>query len=71
MLKGQLDIKTAELNAIRGIEIEMRNKLEENQKVFVENQKRQRYWIEKLSKLAVQKIEYDPSFGIEVQLLTV
>lgn len=32
----------------------MRNKLEENQKVLGENQKRNRYWEEKLSKLALQ-----------------
>ena len=34
----------------------MRNKLEENQKVLAENQKRSRYWEEKLGKLTIQKI---------------
>ena len=56
-LKAELDEKTAELNATRAVEIEMRNKLEENQKVFSENQKRLRYWEDKLSKLVLQNIE--------------
>ncbi|KAL8713883.1 MAG: hypothetical protein Q9220_002029 [cf. Caloplaca sp. 1 TL-2023] len=53
-LKQELDHKTAELNGSRAVEIEMRNKLEENQKVLSENQKRLKYWIEKLGKLALQ-----------------
>ncbi|KAK1757264.1 putative nuclear condensin complex subunit smc4 protein [Echria macrotheca] len=56
-LKSDLDEKTTELNATRAVEIEMRNKLEENQKVLVENQKRLRYWEDKLSKLVLQNIE--------------
>ena len=36
----------------------MRNKLEENQKVLTDNQKRLRYWEEKLSKLTIQSIRY-------------
>lgn len=53
-LKQELDLKTVELNETRAVEIEMRNKLEENQKVFLENQKRLKYWAEKLSKLGLQ-----------------
>lgn len=34
----------------------MRNKLEENQKVLAENQKRSRYWEDKLSKLKLQNL---------------
>jgi structural maintenance of chromosome 4 len=34
----------------------MRNKLEENQKMLGENQKRSRYWEEKLSKLTLQNV---------------
>jgi structural maintenance of chromosome 4 len=34
----------------------MRNRLEENQKVLVDNQKRSRYWEEKLSKLSMQNV---------------
>ncbi|KAK4231987.1 putative structural maintenance of chromosomes protein 4 [Podospora fimiseda] len=56
-MKAELDEKTSELNATRAIEIEMRNKLEENQKVLVENQKRLRYWEEKLSKLSLTNIQ--------------
>jgi len=56
-LKSELDEKTAELNATRAVEIEMRNKLEENHKVLVENQKRLRYWEDRLSKLTLQNIE--------------
>ncbi|RDA88631.1 hypothetical protein CP532_5847 [Ophiocordyceps camponoti-leonardi (nom. inval.)] len=55
--KEALDAKTAELNESRAVEIEMRNKLEENQKALAENDKRLRYWNEKLSKLALQSIE--------------
>lgn len=56
-LKSELDEKTAELNATRAMEIEMRNKLEENQKVLGENQRKVRYWEDKHSKLAIQDIE--------------
>ncbi|RCI09321.1 hypothetical protein L249_1387 [Ophiocordyceps polyrhachis-furcata BCC 54312] len=55
--KEALDAKTAELNESRAVEIEMRNKLEENQKVLAENDKRLRYWNDKLSKLALQDVE--------------
>ncbi|ROW02482.1 hypothetical protein VMCG_06087 [Cytospora schulzeri] len=55
-LKSELDEKTAELNATRAVEIEMRNKLEENQKVLAENQKKVRYWEDKHSKLVLQDI---------------
>lgn len=55
-LKQELDDKTAELNETRAIEIEMRNKLEENQKVQSENRKRLKYWNEKLSKLSIQSV---------------
>ncbi|KAK4463285.1 putative structural maintenance of chromosomes protein 4 [Cladorrhinum samala] len=65
-MKAELDEKTSELNATRAIEIEMRNKLEENQKVLVENQKRLRYWEEKLSKLTLTNIE-DLESGIPSQ----
>lgn len=55
-MKGELDDKVSELNESRATEIEMRNKLEENQKALSENEKRRRYWEEKLSKLAVQNV---------------
>ncbi|MCJ1466515.1 hypothetical protein MMC07_005134 [Pseudocyphellaria aurata] len=55
-VKREFDEKTAELNGIRAVEIEMRNRLEENQKVLSENQKRSKYWSEKLSKISVQSI---------------
>ena len=55
-LKRELDEKTAELNETRAVEIEMRNKLEENQKVQSENQERLKYWNEKLSKLSIQSV---------------
>ncbi|KAI1264712.1 condensin complex component SMC4 [Xylariaceae sp. FL1019] len=37
-------------------EIEMKNQLEENQKALVENQKRLRYWDEKLNKIVLQNV---------------
>ncbi|EFX03364.1 nuclear condensin complex subunit [Grosmannia clavigera kw1407] len=55
-VKAELDEKMAELNTTRGMEIDMRNKLEENQKVLVENEKQLRYWENKLSKLRLQDI---------------
>lgn len=56
-MKKDLDEQNAELNKTRAHEIEMRNKLEENQKILVDNQKKTRYWTEKLSKLALHEIE--------------
>ncbi|CAJ2509657.1 Uu.00g146830.m01.CDS01 [Anthostomella pinea] len=55
-LKAELDEKASELNETCAVEIEMRNKLEENQKALVENQKRLRYWDEKLNKLVLQNV---------------
>ena len=55
--KTELDAKTAELNKSRGVEIEMRNKLEESQKTLTENEKRLRYWDDKHSKLVLQNID--------------
>ena len=55
-LKAELDEKTGELNSTRAVEIEMRNKLDENQKVLAENNKKGRYWTEKLSKLTLHDI---------------
>lgn len=71
-MKDELDAKVAELNETRATEIEMRNKLEENQKALTENQKRSRYWEEKLSKLTIQNIsdigeEQEPT---ELQMYT-
>jgi len=58
-LKSQLDAQTAELNDTRGLKIELQNKLEENQKILVDNQKRLKYWQEKISKLVLQNISDD------------
>ncbi|BCR87876.1 condensin subunit SMC4 [Aspergillus chevalieri] len=55
-MKDELDDKVAGLNESRAIEIEMRNKLEENQKALSENEKRGRYWQEKLSNLTLQNV---------------
>ncbi|KAA8622587.1 Smc Chromosome segregation ATPase [Pyrenophora tritici-repentis] len=56
VVKKELDEKTTELNETRAIEIEMRNKLEENQKTLNEFQRKQTYYHEKLSKLAYQSV---------------
>lgn len=55
-LKCELDEKVSELNETRATEIDMRNKLEENQKALAENEKRRRYWEDKLSKLTLQNV---------------
>jgi len=47
----------AELNKTRAAEIEMKNKLEEHQKVLAENQKRSRHWQAELGKLQLQNIQ--------------
>ncbi|CAF9906961.1 hypothetical protein IMSHALPRED_005404 [Imshaugia aleurites] len=64
-LKRELDEKTAELNETRAVEIEMRNRLEENQKVQSENQKRLKYWKEKLGKLSIQSVSDRDEQGAE------
>lgn len=46
----------AEINESRAVEIEMRNKLEEGQKGLNENQKKQAYFHDKLSKLIYQNV---------------
>ncbi|EXJ88816.1 structural maintenance-chromosome 4 [Capronia epimyces CBS 606.96] len=56
-LKKDLDAQAAELNSTRALEIEMKNKLEENQKILAENNKKNRYWAEKLSKLTLHDSE--------------
>ncbi|KAL5601426.1 hypothetical protein BROUX41_002587 [Berkeleyomyces rouxiae] len=56
-LKAELDEKTTELNETRAVEIEMRNKLEQNEKVLVESQRSSKYWEDKLAKLELQNIE--------------
>jgi structural maintenance of chromosome 4 len=70
--KAALDEKIAELNETRAVEIEMRNKLEENQKILSENQKRLRYWEEKLGKLVLQNINENGEEGEphELQILS-
>ena len=55
-LKKELDTLTGELNVTRALEIEMRNKLEENQKILLDNQKKGRYWTEKISKLTLHDV---------------
>lgn len=63
--KAELSERTEELNAIRALEIEMRNKLEENSKILAENQKRLKYWTDKLSKLSLQNVSEFLSQGEE------
>lgn len=58
-VKADLDRLTAELNETRGVEVEMRNKLEENTKILVDNQKRLKYWEEKLGKLTLTVVTDD------------
>lgn len=60
-LKESLDERRAALNTTRGEEIEMRNRLEEHQKVLVDNQKRGRHWTEKLRNLALNEMRYSHS----------
>jgi structural maintenance of chromosome 4 len=65
-LKAELDAKTAELNESRGMEIEMRNKLEENQKAVNESKQRLRQLEEELGKLSYQNLT---EFGDEQEVV--
>ncbi|TKA78375.1 hypothetical protein B0A55_04732 [Friedmanniomyces simplex] len=58
-VKKELDALIATLNETRGVEVEMRNKLEENQKILLDNQKRLKYWEEKLRKLTLHSVTPD------------
>jgi structural maintenance of chromosome 4 len=64
-LKSDLDSKTEELNASRGVEIEMRNKLEENQKSVNEAKQRLRQLEEELGKLSYMNLT---EFGEEQEV---
>jgi structural maintenance of chromosome 4 len=55
-LKEELDERRAALTTTRGEEIEMRNRLEEHQKVLADNQKRSKHWAEKLKHLALNEL---------------
>jgi structural maintenance of chromosome 4 len=55
-LREQLDERRAAVTATRGEEIEMRNRLEEHQKVLADNQKRAKHWAEKLRNLALNEL---------------
>ena len=51
-----MDERRAALTTTRGEEIEMRNRLEEHQKVLADNQKRAKHWTEKLKNLALNEL---------------
>jgi structural maintenance of chromosome 4 len=54
--KEGLDEKMTELNQTRAAEIEMKNKLEEYQKMLADNQKRSKHWQSELGKLSFQNV---------------
>lgn len=56
VFKADLDDKMGDLNRTRAAEIEMKNKLEEHQKVLTDNQKRSRHWQHELGKLVLQSV---------------
>jgi structural maintenance of chromosome 4 len=62
-LKSELDSKTAELNECRGVEIEMRNMLEQIEKTCQDSRKRLKHWEEELGKLELKNIKYVPRWG--------
>ena len=59
-MKSELDAKTAELNECRGVEIEMRNKLEQIEKTSHDSRKRLAHWEEELGKLELKNTKYGP-----------
>lgn len=70
ILMTEVERKTAALNETRGTEIEIRNKLEENQKALSENVKRLNYWQDQLSKLKVQDLSEVDEQSIQQSLTT-
>jgi len=66
-LRENLDERRAALQMTRGEEIEMRNRLEEHQKVLADNQKRSKHWSEKLRNLSLS--EMSSMLGEEAQEL--
>jgi structural maintenance of chromosome 4 len=57
-LREQIDERLAALTTSRGGEIDIRNRLEEHQKVLADNQKRAKHWTEKLKKLALNELRH-------------
>ncbi len=57
-LKESLDERRSALTTTRGEEIEMRNRIEEHQKVLADNQKRAKHWNEKLKNLVLNELRY-------------
>nr|POE48786.1 structural maintenance of chromosomes protein 4 [Quercus suber] len=58
-LKAELDEQTAMANEIRGIELELRNDLEDKQKILTDIGRKQAHWEEQISKLTLQHISDD------------
>ena len=58
-LKEDLENRRAALTATRAEEMEMRNRLEEYQKVLIDNQKRSRHWQDKLKNLSLNEMRYN------------
>jgi structural maintenance of chromosome 4 len=61
-LKTELDAKTTELNECRGVEIEMRNNLEQIEKTSQDAQKRFAHWEEELGKLELKNTTHAPPY---------
>lgn len=57
-MKSKLDEETLALNGGREREIELRNRMNDNEKVLKENQHKLRHWLDKLSKLVLQNIRF-------------
>lgn len=57
-LKEDLENRRAALTVTRAEEMEMRNRLEEHQKVLIDNQKRSRHWQDKLKNLSLNEMRY-------------
>jgi structural maintenance of chromosome 4 len=64
-VKYELDAKTTEINESRGVEIDIRNRLEEATKMLNEMQRCLAQWEEKLSKTSLQSLS---EFGEEQEL---
>ncbi|KAF2664347.1 condensin subunit Cut3 [Microthyrium microscopicum] len=55
-LKAELDAKTSEINESRGVEIDIRNRLEEALKSLSETQRKLAHWEERINKTVIQPL---------------
>ncbi|CAG8521184.1 4706_t:CDS:10 [Ambispora gerdemannii] len=73
-IQKELDSKTEVINKIRAVEVELKNRLEDNERHLAENQLRYDHWRSLHGKLSLHQInggeDCDESDGVELQIYT-